>query len=107
MDNLDREFEDELKFPMITVAVSHDDINEPIHVDLGSIQPFIAVSILEKVIEVLKMVSPGPKITFRGNVIADPNVSSEPVDFMQFLSSLEDGDEGGDSQPPTSGDDDN
>jgi hypothetical protein len=76
MDNLDREFEDELKFPMITVAVSHDDINEPIHVDLGSIQPFIAVSILEKVIEVLKMVSPGPKITFRGNIIADPNVSS-------------------------------
>lgn len=107
MDNFEGNLEEELnlRFPMITVSVSHDDVNEPIHVDLGSIQPFIAIAVLEKVIEMLKVVAPGPKIMFNGAVIAAPVPAGDVIDFAEFLNAFESDDEGGDSQSPTSDED--
>lgn len=67
------EFDDEdIQFPVITISVSHDDLEEPIHVDLGSIPPFVAAAVLEKVASVLKTAVPAPKITFKGNVLVEP-----------------------------------
>lgn len=65
------QFQDDgdINFPVITVSVSEDDMNEPIHVDLGSVPPFIASAVLEKVVSALKMAVPEPKITFKGNVL--------------------------------------
>lgn len=74
-----------LSFPVITIHVSEDDQNEPIHVDLGSVPPFIAAAVMEKVIVILKSISPGPRITFKGQVIAEPL----NTDFMSLESFLE------------------
>ena len=78
------ENEMDISFPMITISVSYDDLNEPIHVDLGSVPPFIAVSVMEKVLEMLKPIVIGPKITFQGITLAEPVFSSE-IGFQQFL----------------------
>jgi hypothetical protein len=84
----------DMKFPVITISVSQDDLNEPIHVDLGSIPPFIASSVLEKVVSILKMAVPAPKVTFKGMIIAEPFVPSI-VDFDSFVEDLfpDDGDD--------------
>lgn len=67
------EFDDgDIQFPVITISVSHDDLDEPIHVDLGSIPPFVAAAVLEKVASILKTAVPAPKITFKGNVLVEP-----------------------------------
>lgn len=66
------ESEMNLRFPMITISVSYDDVNEPIHVDLGSVPPFVAASVLEKVLKVIKLCIVGPKVSFNGTVIAEP-----------------------------------
>lgn len=79
-----------LEFPVITISVSYDDLNEPVHVDLGSIPPFIAASILEKVVSVLKLNAPMPKITFNGDIIAGP-FSPGGIDFESFF--IEDDDQ--------------
>lgn len=64
--------DDDIQFPVITISVAHDDLDEPIHVDLGSIPPFVAASVLEKVASILKTAVPAPKITFKGNVLVEP-----------------------------------
>lgn len=69
---LDIASDDDFQFPVITISVQHDDLDEPIHVDLGSIPPFVAAAILEKVASMLKTALPAPKITFRGNVLIEP-----------------------------------
>ena len=82
------ENEMDISFPMITISVSYDDLNEPIHVDLGSVPPFIAVSVMEKVLEMLKTIVIGPKITFQGITLAEPVFSSE-IGFQQFLNQFD------------------
>jgi hypothetical protein len=82
------ENEMDISFPMITISVSYDDLNEPIHVDLGSVPPFIAVSVMEKVLEMLKPIVIGPKITFQGVTLAEPIFSSE-IGFQQFLNQFD------------------
>jgi hypothetical protein len=92
--------EEDFKFPVITISVSTDDLNEPIHVDLGSVPPFIASAVLEKVINVLKMAVPAPKITFRGNVLVEP-FNPATIDFASFIDDiLDDDDDKGDDWPP-------
>jgi len=74
MTNSTTTFEDDgdLKFPVITISVSNDDLEEPIHVDLGSVPPFIAAAVLEKVASILKSTVPAPRITFKGTVLVEP-----------------------------------
>ncbi len=62
----------DLRFPVITISVSNDDLEEPIHVDLGSVPPFIAAAVLEKVASILKSTVPPPRITFKGTVLVEP-----------------------------------
>lgn len=64
--------QDDIQFPVITISVSNDDLEEPIHVDLGSVPPFVAAAVLEKVASVLRVAVPAPKITFKGNVLVEP-----------------------------------
>lgn len=68
------DFQDDgdIQFPVITISVSHDDLDEPIHVDLGSIPPFVAAAVLDKVASILRAATPAPKITFKGNVLVEP-----------------------------------
>lgn len=89
----------DIQFPVITIAVSLDDINEPLHVDLGSISPFLAVTVLEKVISVLKIAVPAPKVTFKGNILVEP-FNAETINFEEFLESFidDDDDDSGDGQ---------
>lgn len=86
----DNTFEDDgdIKFPVITISVSHEDLREPIHVDLGSVPPLVAAVVLEKVALELKMTVPPPKITFKGVVLTEPfHGSVESIDalFETFL----------------------
>lgn len=87
--------DDDMDFPVITISVSNDDLKEPIHVDLGSIPPFVAAAILEKIVEELKMSTPAPKITFKGTVIAGPlDISANSIDaFFETLIDDDDDDE--------------
>lgn len=100
MTNEMSQFQDDgdIKFPVITISVSHDDLDEPIHVDLGSIPPFVAAAVLEKVVSMLKMAVPVPKIMFKGNVLIEPfNQNSITVIdelFNDFLENGEDDEEG-------------
>jgi hypothetical protein len=73
-----------LRFPMITISVSYDDQNEPIHVDLGSIPPFVAVSVFERILEAMSNIAVGPKITFKGDVLTQPFTASD-VTFQDLL----------------------
>jgi hypothetical protein len=73
-----------LRFPMITISVSYDDPDEPIHVDLGSIPPFVAVSVFERILEAMNNIAVGPKITFKGDVLAQPFTASD-VTFQDLL----------------------
>ena len=95
----DAAFQDDgdLNFPVITISVSHDDLNEPIHVDLGSIPPFIAASVLEKVATVLKMSVPAPRITFKGIVLVEP-IDPSMMNLDAFLDMF--GDDDGESDGP-------
>lgn len=58
-------------FPVITISLSYDDPNEPIHVDLGSVPPFVAASIFEQIIDVMEELKVGPKVTFGGKVLIE------------------------------------
>jgi hypothetical protein len=92
--------EEDFKFPVITISVSTDDLNEPIHVDLGSVPPFVASAVLEKVTNVLKMAVPVPKITFKGNVLVEP-INPSTIDFASFIEEiLDEDDDNGDDLPP-------
>jgi hypothetical protein len=82
----------DLRFSVITISVSGDDLNEPIHVDLGSVPPFIAVSVLEKVISSLKIAVPAPKITFKGSILMEP-INYQEIDFDSFIETIFDDDE--------------
>jgi hypothetical protein len=82
------ENEMDIRFPMITISVSYDDLNEPIHVDLGSVPPFVAVSVMEKVLEMLKPIVIGPKITFQGITLSEPTFASE-IGLQQFLNQFD------------------
>lgn len=82
-----------MKFPVITISVSYDDINEPIHVDLGSIPPFVACSIFESVLSVMKDLSVGPKITFGGEILAEPDDYETFIDFDDFADDDDDDDD--------------
>jgi len=92
--------EDDFNFPVITISVSTDDLNEPIHVDLGSVPPFVASAVLEKVINVLKMAVPAPKITFKGSILVEP-FSPGTVDFASLIEDIfDDDDVDGEENPP-------
>jgi len=58
-------------FPVITISLSYDDPNEPIHVDLGSVPPFVASAIFEQILEVMEELKVGPKVTFGGKVLIE------------------------------------
>jgi hypothetical protein len=73
-----------MKFPVITISLSYDDVNEPIHVDLGSVPPFVACSVLESVLSVMKDLSVGPIITFGGEILAEPDDYETFIDFDDF-----------------------
>lgn len=90
------EFQDDgdIQFPVITISVSHDDLNEPIHVDLGSIPPFVAAAVLDKVASILKAASPAPRITFKGNILVEPfNTDSIAIIDNLFDAFIEDQDD--------------
>jgi hypothetical protein len=93
MSNNNESFQDDgdIVFPVITISVAADDLNEPIHVDLGSIPPFIASSVLEKVSEVLKMAVPVPRITFKGDVLVEP-YDPQSINLDAFLEMFSDDD---------------
>lgn len=78
------ESEMNLRFPMITISISYDDPDEPIHVDLGSIPPFVAVSVFERILDAMTNIAIGPKITFKGDVLAQP-FSASDVSFQDLL----------------------
>jgi hypothetical protein len=78
------ESEMNLRFPMITISISYDDPDEPIHVDLGSIPPFVAVSVFERILDSMSSIAIGPKITFKGDVLAQP-FSASDVSFQDLL----------------------
>jgi hypothetical protein len=54
----------------------------------------VASSVLEKVVSILKMAVPAPKVTFKGMVIAEPFIPTV-IDFDSFVEDLfnEDGDD--------------
>lgn len=87
---------EELKFPVITIHISDDELNEPVHVDLGSVPPYIAAAVLEKVVKALQDMSPGPRISFKGKVVAEPLLSAE-VSLEKFLEGFYDPDDDDDS----------
>lgn len=95
MDNEGKNLESEmnLRFPMITISLSYDDSNEPIHVDLGSVPPFVAIAVFERILDCLHNVATGPKITFNGSTIAEP-ISAEEVSFQDLLDLFGPDDEG-------------
>lgn len=70
-----------LKFPVITISLSYDDINEPIHVDLGSVPPFVATAIFEQVLMTMKSLLNGPKITFGGEILIDGSSFDDDLQF--------------------------
>lgn len=78
------ESEMNLRFPMITISISYDDPDEPIHVDLGSIPPFVAVSVFERILDAMSNIAIGPKITFKGDVLSQP-FSASDVSFQDLL----------------------
>jgi hypothetical protein len=91
------DFHDEdINFPVITISVSNDDMEEPIHVDLGSVPPFVAAAVLDKVASILKTAVPAPKITFKGNVLVEPINSNSIALIDNLFETLmdEDDDEG-------------
>jgi len=92
------EFQDEMgmKFPVITISVSYEDVNEPIHVDLGTIPPFVAVSIFQSILSVMNELTLGPKVTFGGEVLAYPNDYQGYIDIDYF--DIEDTDEEDDDE---------
>lgn len=71
----------DMNFPVITISVSYDDSNEPIHVDLGSVQPFIAKAIFEQIIDSIDNIIVGPKITLNGVVLLDAEPVYETLDI--------------------------
>jgi hypothetical protein len=78
------ESEMNLRFPMITISLSYDDSNDPIHVDLGSVPPFVAIAVFERILECLHNVATGPKITFNGSTIVEP-ITAEEVSFQHLF----------------------
>lgn len=78
------ESEMNLRFPMITISLSYDDTDEPIHVDLGSVPPFVAIAVFERILDSLHNVATGPKITFNGATIAQP-ITAEDISFQHLL----------------------
>jgi hypothetical protein len=70
-----------LKFPVITISLSYDDIHEPIHVDLGSVPPFVATAIFEQVLFTMRNLSPGPKVTFGGEILIDASSFEDDLQF--------------------------
>lgn len=92
------EDDDDIKFPVITVSIFNEDLREPIHVDLGSVPPFIALTVLEKVVTELKMAVPPSKITFKGVVLSESfDHSIETIDAL-YEAFLDDEDDDGDNQ---------
>lgn len=90
-------FEDDgdIRFPVITISIFNEDLREPIHVDLGSVPPFVAVAVLEKVINELKMAAPAAKITFKGIVLSESfGHSVETIDALYEAFLDEEDDEG-------------
>ena len=90
------EFQDEMgmKFPVITISVSYEDVNEPIHVDLGTIPPFVAVSIFQSILSVMNELTLGPKVTFGGEVLAYPDDYQGYIDIDYFdIEGISDDDE--------------
>jgi hypothetical protein len=71
----------DMKFPVITISLSYDDPVEPIHVDLGSVPPFIATAILEKILDVMQDLEVGPKVTFKGVTLLDAEPFYGDLDF--------------------------
>lgn len=83
-DAKDLESEMNLRFPMITISLSYDDTEEPIHVDLGSVPPFVAISVLEKVLDCLYDTAPGPKITYNGMILSEP-INANQISFQELF----------------------
>ena len=81
-----------LRFPMITISVSYDDPDEPIHVDLGSIAPFFAFSVFERILDAMSNIAVGPKITFKGDVLTHPFTASDVTvrDLLEMFDQNED-----------------
>lgn len=56
----------DMNFPVITISLSYDDPKEPVHVDLGSVPPFIAAAIFEQILDSMQDLMVSPKVTFKG-----------------------------------------
>lgn len=89
----DLESEMDLRFPIITISLFYDDANEPIHVDLGSVPPFVAISVFQQILQCLHNVATGPKITFNGTTIAEP-ITAEEISFQHLFDIFNQDDEG-------------
>lgn len=79
----------DIDFPVITISLSYDDTKEPIHVDLGSVQPFIAKAILEQILDSIDSIIVGPKITLNGITLLE----AEPIYDGLEISFLDDDDD--------------
>lgn len=83
-----------LKFPVITISISYDDINEPIHVDLGSIPPFVAFSVFQQILDSMREAVVTPKITFAGDTLVDAIPLEDLSNFdLEFDDDYEDEEE--------------
>lgn len=71
----------DMKFPVITISLSYDDAKEPVHVDLGSVQPIIAKAIFEQILDALDNIIVGPKITLNGVVLMEAESLYETLDI--------------------------
>lgn len=87
-----------LKFPVITISISYDDINEPIHVDLGSIPPFVAFSVFQQILDSMKEAVVTPKITFAGDILVDAIPLEDLSDFDFDSDELEEEEEDEDEE---------
>ena len=70
-----------MKFPVITISLSYDDPNEPIHVDLGSVPPFIASAIFEQILDSMEDLKIGPKVTLNGVTLIEADSIYSDLDF--------------------------
>lgn len=71
----------DMKFPVITISLSYDDAKEPVHVDLGSVQPIIAKAIFEQILDSLDNIIVSPKITLNGVVLMEAESLYESLDI--------------------------
>jgi hypothetical protein len=55
------------------MIITYDEDSGIPEVDLGDMSPYLAITMLQSVIESLEYLVPSPRVVFKGQVIFDPN----------------------------------